>query len=106
MVDAKVVEICVSKMNLRIGDFEMKYIVDAVNKVTMPFQELTISELAVVMFCAISYHLYNLKNVKNTHGGVLLLGKLQRKACNFTKSNTPPWYQIAQRITIDIKNMG
>ena len=25
------------------------------------------------MFCAIWYHLYNLKNVKNTHGGVLLL---------------------------------
>ena len=23
--------------------------------------------------CAIWYHLYNLKNVKNTHGGVLLL---------------------------------
>ena len=37
MVDAKVVEICVSKMNLRIGDFEIKYIVDAVNKVTMRF---------------------------------------------------------------------
>ena len=53
------------------------------------------------MFCAIWYHLYNLKNVKNTHGGVLLL---------VTKSNPPPWvlftflkfykwYQIAQRIT-------
>ena len=28
------------------------------------------------MFCAIWYHLYNLKNVKNTHGGVLLLVKL------------------------------
>ena len=26
-----------------------------------------------VMRCAIWYHLYNLKNVKNTHGGVLLL---------------------------------
>ena len=26
-----------------------------------------------VMFCAIWYHLYNLKNVKNTYGGVLLL---------------------------------
>ena len=25
------------------------------------------------MCCAIWYHLYNLKNVKNTHGGVLLL---------------------------------
>ena len=51
-----------------------------------------------------------LKNVKNTHEGVLLLVKLQAKACNFTKSNTPPWvfftffklykcYQIAQRTT-------
>ena len=35
--------------------------------------------------CLIWYHLYNLKNVKKSHGGVLLL------ACNFTKSNTPPW---------------
>ena len=32
-----------------------------------------------VMFCAIWYHLYNLKNVKNTYGGVLLLVKLQAK---------------------------
>ena len=30
------------------------------------------------------------KNVKNTYGGVLLLAKLQAKAYNFTKSNTPP----------------
>ena len=30
------------------------------------------------------------KNVKNTHGGVLLLAKLQAKVYNFTKSNTPP----------------
>ena len=29
------------------------------------------------MRCAIWYHLYNLKNVKNTHGGVLILVKLQ-----------------------------
>ena len=35
------------------------------------------------MFCAIWYHLYNLKNVKNTHGGVLLLVK-------FTKSKLLP----------------
>ena len=27
-------------------------------------------------FCAICYHLYNLKSVKKTHGGVLLLVKL------------------------------
>ena len=34
-----------------------------------------------LMFCAIWYHLYNLKNVKNTHGGVLLLAKLKAEAC-------------------------
>ena len=33
--------------------------------------------LSYVMLCAIWYHLYNLKNVKNTHGEVLLLVKLQ-----------------------------
>ena len=71
------------------------------------------------MCCAISYDLYNLKNVKNTHGGVLILIKLQAKACNFTKINTPPWvfftffklykwYQIAQRTTyfVDIVNLN
>ena len=30
-----------------------------------------------VMRCAIWYHLHNLKNIKNTHGGVLILVKLQ-----------------------------
>ena len=59
------------------------------------------------MFCAISYRLYNLKDVKNTHGRVLLLVKL---LLAFTKNDTPPWvfftflklykrYQIAQNIT-------
>ena len=43
------------------------------------------------MRCAICYHLYNLKNVKNIHGRVLLLVKvkLHTKACKFTKSDTP-----------------
>ena len=36
-----------------------------------------------------TYHPYNLKNVKNTHGGVLPLVKAS--ACNFTKNNTPSW---------------
>ena len=65
-----------------------------------------------VMLCAIWYHLYNLKNVKSTYGGVLLLVKLQASACNFTKSNTPrwvfftffklyKWYQIVQNISND-----
>ena len=30
------------------------------------------------MFCAILYHLYNLKNVKNTHVGMSLLVKLRK----------------------------
>ena len=62
------------------------------------------------MLCAIWYHLYNLKNVKNIHGGMLLLVELQ---AYFTKSNNPPcvfftflklykWYQILQRITLKI----
>ena len=38
---------------------------------------LTIAVRAYGMRCAIWYHLYNLKNVKNTHGGVLILIKLQ-----------------------------
>ena len=41
-------------------------------------------------FCSVLNHLCNLKNVKNTHGGVLFLVKLQAKACNVTKSKTPP----------------
>ena len=42
------------------------------------------------MRCVIWYYLYNLKNVKNTHEGVLILVKLQASACNFTKINTLP----------------
>ena len=37
------------------------------------------------------YHLYNLKNMENTQGGLLLLIKLEVSACSFTKSNTPLW---------------
>ena len=39
--------------------------------------------LIYVVRCAILYHLYNLKNVKNIHGGVLILVKLQVEACNY-----------------------
>ena len=63
-----------------------------------------------VVRCAIWYQLYNLKNGKNFHGRVLILVKLQAKACNFTEINTPAWvfftflklykwYQIGQRTT-------
>ena len=62
------------------------------------------------MLCVIWCNLYNLKNVKNTHGAMSLLVKLQ---AYFTKSNIPPWvlfkffklckwYQIAQRIALKI----
>ena len=36
-------------------------------------------KLIYVVRCTIWYHLYNLKNVKNTHGEVLVLVKLQAK---------------------------
>ena len=60
--------------------------------------------------CAIRYHLYNLKYVKNTHGGVLLLVvKLLQPAtllkvtllrgCFSRFCKLYKWYQIAQRIT-------
>ena len=55
------------------------------------------------MFCAIWYHFYNLKNVKNTHGGVLLLVKLLKVTLLhgffFTFLQLNKWYQIAQRVT-------
>ena len=63
-----------------------------------------------MMRCVIGYHLYNLKNVKSTHGGVLILVKLQASTCKFTKINTPwmffmffklyKWHQITQHTTI------
>ena len=60
---------------------------------------------------------YNLKNVKNTHGEVLLLVKLQAKTFNFTKSNIPPWvfftffklykfYQNAQSVSLEIETQS
>ena len=63
--------------------------------------ELDLSTL-IVMRCAIWYHSYNLKNVKNIHGGVLLLVKLQAISpwMLFTFFNLYKWYQIAQHITI------
>ena len=47
----------------------------------------------VVRF-VIWYHWHNSKNVKNTHGRVLILVKLQAEACNFTKIKTPSWLFI------------
>ena len=42
-----------------------------------PKTKLVIKNTKNVMFCTIWYHFYSLKNVKNTHGGALLLVKLQ-----------------------------
>ena len=50
---------------------------------------------------AIWYHLYNLKNVKNTHEGVLILVKLQATFFKLYK-----YYQIAQRITCVVAFIG
>ena len=36
------------------------------------------------MLCTISYRIHNLKNVKSTHGGVLILVKLQGLVAGFT----------------------
>ena len=48
-----------------------------------------------LMRSAIWYHLHNLKNVKNTDEGVLILVKLQAKVCNVSKRNTSP-FKIVQ----------
>ena len=64
--------------------------------------------VSFVMRCAIRYHLYNLKNVKNTHGGVnfskvagfsLQLKYTLFHGCFSRFLNRKKRYQIAQRIT-------
>ena len=42
------------------------------------------------MRCAIWYHLYNLKNGKKTHGGVLIFVKFQVEACEPDRGLTAP----------------
>ena len=49
------------------------------------------------MLCAISYHLHNLENVKNTHGGVLLLVKLQAEACKKMKKKKKKTRNLRER---------
>ena len=79
--------------------------------------------ITIVILCAIWYHLWNSKNVKNAHGGVLLLAKFATLLATFATLLQPAtllkitllqgsfsrfsffelweWYQIMQRITID-----
>ena len=75
---------------------------------TVPHIETQEEVELYVILSAIWYNLYNLRNLKNTHGRVLLL-------VIFTKGNTLPrmlftflklykWYQIAQRITYSPEN--
>ena len=56
----------------------------------------------IVMRCAIWYHLHNLKNVKNTHGGAVLLVKVSFLHECFSRFLLHKWYQIAQLITYDL----
>ena len=58
--------------------------------------------------CANWYHLYNLKNVKNTHGGAFLLANLQANilqeaflACFWI--NAGDWKLVSDSLTILIK---
>ena len=58
-----------------------------------------------MMRCAIWYHLHNLKNVTNTHGGVLLLGKPATllkvtllHGC-FSRFLNCKWHQIVENTT-------
>ena len=52
------------------------------------------------MFCAIRYHLYNLKNMKNTHGRVLFLVTLLHGCFSSFLNCTN--YQIAKHYHIKI----
>ena len=38
-----------------------------------------------------------IKKHENTYEGILLLVKLHAEACNFTRSNTPPYFQYCLR---------
>ena len=53
-----------------------------------------------VIRCAISYHLYNLNNMKNTHAGVLLLVKYYSSMNVFTFFELYKWYQIVECISL------
>ena len=83
-----------------------KMILEAFLMVSMVRSETVITEINLgnvyVVRCAIWYHLYNLKNVKNTHGRVLFLVKLQAEHTSmgvFIFFKLCKWYQIVQHIT-------
>ena len=56
---------------------------------------------------AIWHHLCNLKNMKNSYEGALLLVKLWVEAINFTKSNSPLYvfvFEIVQMVPNRVKH--
>ena len=52
------------------------------------------------MLCMIWYQLYNLKNVKNTHGGMLLLVKLQAKSKSRKASHIYIYLQMRYAVNL------
>ena len=82
-------------------DYEFQWLQGHLYYEPVGYSRLTLSRptwLHHMMLCTIWYHLYNLKNVKDTHRGELLLVtfRLQLEACNFIKSNIPPWRPLLQ----------
>ena len=66
--------------------------------------------ISFVMLFAIWYHLYNVKNMKSTHRGVLLLIKLQASVYSFTKSIIPSMsafqvFKIVQMVPVCTKSL-
>ena len=72
----------------------IKYLIEA--RVNVPELMMLIVKINVVR-CAIWYHWNNLKNVKDTRGGVLILDTPPWMFFTFFKMCK--WYQVAQRIT-------
>ena len=58
-------------------------------------------KFSYMMICAIWYHLYNLNNVKSTHGECYfkLLKVTLSNGCFLRFFNLYKWYQIAQRVS-------
>ena len=53
--------------------------------ILVKYEPKLLGAVLYVTLCAIWCHINNLKNVKDTHEGVLLLIKLQAEAYNFSK---------------------
>ena len=99
-------------MNLKKGSLLHPSAAHTLKKLNLlsPIPDIRSDHLGIWNALPVHYHLYNLKNVKKTHEGVLFIGKLQASACNFNESNTPlwvlfmifklyKWYKIAQSVS-------